>query len=1136
MTHTDPQHDHMLLGDEAERHIEKVEQDYRHERRTMLGLDPAASTTGLALSGGGIRSATFSLGTLKAFSELGIIHKFDYLSTVSGGGYAGAFYGSLFTPLKCRDPSLHDEGGDDISGKANPLATARGDAAIRWLRNYGRYLLPNGSGDALRLVTITIRAWFAIQLVIGATLLAILLFLKTLQATMLKHEVLRSLDVWAAGVDLSPWLWPHQWLLGQPVGAFVLSGFWPVVAACAIVAAVIGWAYWLTRYGTVRRSSWRRFMGPSFIGTLLIACISFLFVVWVPDANLLKWGARIVGPLALGAILASAAGRLRTALRDDTWRSPEGAVPGEEEDRVRSTLTVWMKNCILAALVSAIFALVGTPATTFYITYLQEGASGGYGRPLTLVTTFAVLVPAARWLMAKLQTAGMWSDILRKFGRLIALAAGLLLAFAICLFWAIVAEYLTWRGGPVGGFQAFDGAQPLPGWTLASLWAVWAVFAVMAVSIGFSFGFLNLSAFAGFYAARLRRSYLGASNPNRMKPPQTEGPRAERTRERRSPDIEDDADDITLQDYYRPGLCGPIHLINVTVNETQGKKGSSLVLRDRKGRPLTLSPAGHIVPGTGAKRDLIPFRNARGEGRGTDDRLPLSAWMGISGAALSTGLGQNTSLGLSLLAGLANLRLGVWWDPIAATRGRALSPMQWTQRYLFREFLSHFSIQRKERWYLTDGGHFENTGVYELVRRRVELIVACDCGADPDYTFADVVNLIRKLRIDFDADLDFLPSAKLDALLGADAPNRRIFGEISELVQYSRTKVSRGPYAAIGRIRMRPDGNKPEYATLILLKPRLCGLEMADLLDYYRINPKFPQQTTGDQFFDEAQWESYYRLGLTIAELVFADPQIAAGRTGYWSPNRLTPIPWRVFPWGTDPWLAEATPDDSCKQDPCAAAIAALAAAPASGGSVAAVRNAGSGKLIAALLAGVGTVGLASGAGSELTKSLFATRAAASAEAVGGGGPAGPEGPGGRNGRDGGDAGTPDRITIEVDARDLLADINARLDTLIAQTRPRKPQDTGTPCLCDDLTELRVQLTNYFASQDRRWLPLIVRRMSAIETAVNGQGSQVRNEVKLLGPDLRQIHADLLLMDQRLRKVPIRIDAASPRENIRNVP
>ncbi|HAN48811.1 MAG TPA: hypothetical protein DCQ20_08060, partial [Nitrospira sp.] len=45
---------------------------------------------GLCFSGGGIRSATFGLGVLQSLARLQLLNKFDYLSTVSGGGYIGS--------------------------------------------------------------------------------------------------------------------------------------------------------------------------------------------------------------------------------------------------------------------------------------------------------------------------------------------------------------------------------------------------------------------------------------------------------------------------------------------------------------------------------------------------------------------------------------------------------------------------------------------------------------------------------------------------------------------------------------------------------------------------------------------------------------------------------------------------------------------------------------------------------------------------------------------------------------------------------------------------------------------------------------------------------------------------------------
>jgi hypothetical protein len=85
----------------------EIEQARRHRR--AVGLEPfagdqpdnmrdAAGIPGLAISGGGIRSAVFSLGVLQAMADQQALKHFGYVSTVSGGSYIGAFYGSLFVP------------------------------------------------------------------------------------------------------------------------------------------------------------------------------------------------------------------------------------------------------------------------------------------------------------------------------------------------------------------------------------------------------------------------------------------------------------------------------------------------------------------------------------------------------------------------------------------------------------------------------------------------------------------------------------------------------------------------------------------------------------------------------------------------------------------------------------------------------------------------------------------------------------------------------------------------------------------------------------------------------------------------------------------------------------------------------
>ena len=132
--------------------------------------------------------------------------------------------------------------------------------------------------------------------------------------------------------------------------------------------------------------------------------------------------------------------------------------------------------------------------------------------------------------------------------------------------------------------------------------------------------------------------------------------------------------------------------------------------------------------------------------------LRLSQWTATSGAALSTGSGRNTKLSLSLLLGLLNVRLGYWWDSRirAGQRPGNYPPDFWrrllalpsylfrTQRMLLDEWRGYYAGPSQRFWYLSDGGHFEGTGVYELIRRQLPFMIAVDALTDPRYLFNDV--------------------------------------------------------------------------------------------------------------------------------------------------------------------------------------------------------------------------------------------------------------------------------------------------------------------------------------------------------------------------------------------------------------
>jgi hypothetical protein len=235
-------------------------------------------------------------------------------------------------------------------------------------------------------------------------------------------------------------------------------------------------------------------------------------------------------------------------------------------------------------------------------------------------------------------------------------------------------------------------------------------------------------------------------------------------------------------------------------------------------------------------------------------------------------INRSTRLGTSLLLGLANVRLGVWWNSGFGKRAanwleRLLLWVLPTQTYLRYELSGQFCGDHRKWQYLSDGGHFENTAAYELLRpeRRVSVIVTSDNGCDEMYQFEDLANLIRLSRIDHGAHFDLISGFPTDSKLG------EIFGTQKDFDKMNAGKTN--TCALLYRVTY-PGSDGTERALtrwLIVVKPRLVAAAPLDVWQYLGKRKAFPQETTADQFFDEAQWESYRKLGLVIGTLIFGD-------------------------------------------------------------------------------------------------------------------------------------------------------------------------------------------------------------------------------------------------------------------------
>lgn len=281
-----------------------------------------------------------------------------------------------------------------------------------------------------------------------------------------------------------------------------------------------------------------------------------------------------------------------------------------------------------------------------------------------------------------------------------------------------------------------------------------------------------------------------------------------------------------------------MHVVSTTLNLVGG---DNLAWQQRKAEPFSISPMY-----SGCFR--LGYRDSRFYGGRETGGISIGTAAAISGAAASSNMGYyTTSPVLSLVLTFFNVRLG-WWLGNPGTAGNntyELRAPNSSVAPILDEALG-LTDDKNKYVYLTDGGHFENLGLYEMVLRRCHVIVVSDAAADPDYAFGDLGNAIRKVRIDLGIPIEFTAVP--------------IFGT-------GAGKGKKGMYWAVGKIRYRCiDGNDAKDGLLLYIKPVVYGDEPRDVLEYKESHSTFPHQSTADQFFDEPQFESYRILGSFVMD------------------------------------------------------------------------------------------------------------------------------------------------------------------------------------------------------------------------------------------------------------------------------
>ena len=827
-----------------------------HRRAAIFaGKTEPQAVWGLALSGGGIRSATFCLGVLQALAKAKfspadgaplnltapLLARFDYLSTVSGGGYAGSFYSALFRPRPNQPFDAHQAAeaayaalATDPPGRMGTVVSQNiVDRPLRWLRENGRYLAPNHTGDLLLDVAIAIRNLCAVHYVIGITLLTLFLVMFVfryvtvsvpidLQALTIGIEKLTQPECASCpgSVWWSPW--------------FVMTGIWLVLGV-----APVGVAYWLTQG---RPARWWSVLGsPSIAAACLLIFGAYTSTVMPPPSE---------DGVAFMMLLFNMI--LLVALIEYVIISAITMIFYGGEVRIfRAKITRYLANALILATGLALIAMIETAGQTLYLWLLTARSP-----PPTVYAIVAAVVAtvAAIRQLAPVLAQPRDNGLLTKMPlNAILGVVGVVLMLLLAVAWDCVATALFFRGAipTAASNQTFIASafelsklNEIAPWKVVTLypWAMIAFCIAATVAAGYFLGFINLSSLQMLYSARLTRAYLGASNQARFEKATTQLDVTEPHKD----------DDFSRINYYTNNHLGPAHIINVTINATTGS-GDQLTQRDRQGIPMAITPAGVVVNGELWQKGV---------------ELTIGQWIGISGAAFSTGIGRGTGLGTALVFGLTNIRLGWWWESGKKQSAMVYGPWR-NQTYLARELRARFLGKDGSHWYLSDGGHYENTGVLELLRRRVGFVVCCDCGADPHYAFGDFANLMRLARIDFGAEFALIPPSKAPPLATRPANIDEFFArdesELSKKPQGTDNKCAllyRVTYAA-------SNADEPTETFLLVLKPCLIKDAPLDLFEYQSKHPDFPQQTTFDQFFDEAQWESYRKLGVMIGSRIF---------------------------------------------------------------------------------------------------------------------------------------------------------------------------------------------------------------------------------------------------------------------------
>ncbi|HXM34578.1 MAG TPA: patatin-like phospholipase family protein [Pyrinomonadaceae bacterium] len=922
--------------------ISKGTGDGRASRVAGISKEQAArmaarsQRSALCLSGGGIRSATFNLGILQGLARNGLLERFDYLSTVSGGGFIGGWLSAW----------IHRQGLESVVEQLkeppkSPLKPEPGP--IEYLRIYSNYLSPQSgllSADTWTLVASVLRNLMLNWFVFMPVLILLLLVPRLWTALLFRshaHEKYALPASLIVGVLTGMWSFIY---IGRHLptsnpddakgsaqrerggqGQFVLSCLvwlttsaaafaiffwlrlqpikdafqWYYYVAVTVAIILVPWLYCMAKiWRRVKKRKWLKVILGSATLLILLAqfitgyLLRFMTRSFLPGPNPDPlFYATFAVPLILlvmclgGTLIAGFTSRFSND-DDQEWWARVGA---------------WVLIVVVSWSVIHVLVLYGPLMILTLGATLQRLSAGGITNLhwadigklagtaggvvsgiITLAGGFSAKTPANA---KEAQRASVASVAL---SAVTILMAPVFLGFVFILI-ALGTNWLLVNSvGELASQWAAGTPLPFPSGSLAKWHTLLLQVTPFRYLIVFALSQIVLAALMGrlintnnfslqhLWRNRIIRAYLGASHefrkpdpftgfdtndnllmhelrpqPNAVLPP---GPAKDRPADERP---------------HEPRPKKLLHILNVALNLTGGEK---LQWQDRRAESFTVSPFHAGSYWLGYRRSFC---------YGGNEGISLGAAIAISGAFVSPNMGyMMTSPVVRFLMALFNVRFGTWlgnpgpagderdiYDkacdlllrPVGVKPAR---PFQLrSPRFSVKPIVSEAfgSIDDKSSYvYLSDGGHFENLGLYEMVLRRCRFIVVSDASTDPDYSFQSLAMSIRQIRVDLGVPI-----------------------EISDMSVNLPSQDMKSKYCATGKIRYSCVDRDPNDVTtkdadfdgtIIYIKPSLIGEEPRDVVNYWQGSNGFPQEVITDQWFTEAQFESYRALGSHIIEAI----------------------------------------------------------------------------------------------------------------------------------------------------------------------------------------------------------------------------------------------------------------------------